>query len=219
MRKLTIFVIIAAFLALAAAGLATATSRGELTGPEYQQLIFLRDKLQSADGINSSIFNCNTMPSLPTIHSQLLDRERTDCTAGFLLIRFNGEMKHYVGSCDRKPALDDRLSCLVTPYEQLETLYFTYATAERQVRQLAISRGLPAACVDTLSDPPAVISEETRAADALHSIVIGAESGNYSMFEAASKTLVSAAADVSKGQQANNAPLSVCPHPAQKYSS
>lgn len=219
MRKLTIFVITAALMGPATAGLATATTRGELTGPEYQQLIFLRDDLQVAHGINSSIYNCNMVPTLASIHSQLLDRERTDCTAGFLLIRFSGEMKRYVKSCDSKPALDDRLRCLMTPYEQLETLYFTYATAEQQVRQLAISRGLPAACVDTLSDPPAVIAEETTAADALHSIVLATESEDYSLFETASKALVTAAADVSRGQQANSEPLSVCPHPAKKYSS
>lgn len=218
MRKLTLLLILAAALAAPAASLATATTHGELNGPEYQQLLFLRWKLKIAHGINSSILNCNTMPTLPSIHDQLLDLERTDCTAGFMLIRYSSQMKPAVRACDRKSVLADRLTCLQAPYEQLESLYFVYATVEQQVRQLAVSRALPAACVDTLSDPPTVISAEQSASNDARNVSLDAETQNYTQFEADSKALVAAASAVSKGQQANTAPLSSCPHPRRKYS-
>ena len=217
MRRLSLLVVVAVVLLLPTAALAAASTHGELTGPEYQQLIFLRWKLKVADGINSSIFNCSTMPTLPTIHSQLLNLERTDCMAGFQLIRFNKTMKTYVRACDKHSVTEEQLTCLVAPYEQLDTLYFVYYTAETQIRQLTVSRDLPAACVVTLSDPTAVIADEQKAASAANDIVIQAESGNYAMFESDSKALVAAATAVSKGQQANDEPLSVCPHPKKHY--
>lgn len=217
MRRLILFLILSAFLGLPALAVATASGKSALTGPEYQQLIFLRDKLKTSDGLTSSIYNCNTMPTLPTIHSQLLDLERTDCAAGFLLIRFNGEMKGAVKQCDRRSVVTQRLNCLMTPYEQLETLYSVYSIAESQVRQLAASRGLPPECVDTLSDPPAVIAEEHTAAIVLNNVVTDAESGDISSFETDSKKLVTTTTEISRGQQANSEPLSVCPHPRKKY--
>jgi hypothetical protein len=212
MRKLSLLMIVGAVLALGSGIAAAAT--GSLTTFEYQQLVYTRNKLKTASGINAAIFDCEQIQ----MQSKLLTDERSDCISQLRLEQSTGEMKAYAKDCLAYSSAVARLKCLLPPYEQLYKTYATYYRAESQIHALSIARGLGEPCADELSDTPVVISDEKVVLDAIGLIIRAAKTGNVAGFESSTRTVVAGSADISKGQQANTAPPSICPHPGSKTS-
>lgn len=212
MRKLSLFTILAVILAVAGGAAAAAT--GSLTTFEYQQLVAARAKLKTAKGINSAIFDCEQIQ----MQSRLLTEERSDCASGLELVNSNADLKSYLKDCSAYSSAAARLRCLLPPYQQFYKTYRTYYGAEAAIHQLAVARGLGEACADLLSDTPVVISDEKVVVGALATMIKAAKSGNPSVFQSESRLVVAASAQISKGQQANDGPLSICPHPGARTS-
>jgi hypothetical protein len=66
--------------------------------------------------------------------------------------------------------------------------------------------------VNLLSDPPAVVAKEKQMLDTLESLVAAMKSGALLPFEKDSGELITIAAEVQQGQNANSGSLAVCVH-------
>jgi hypothetical protein len=195
---------------LTSCGVGTAAALGgSLTSFEYQQLVVTRDKLKTAKGVNAAIWDCEQIQ----MQTPLLTEERSDCISGLQLLTFDSVMQSYEKDCSAYPSAAARLQCLLPPYEKFYKTDATYFQAESRIHQIAASRGLGEACADLLSDTPIVISEEQLALAEIGVIIRDAKGGDISGFEAVSRKAGMVLQAIAKGQQANNGPTSICPHP------
>ena len=207
MRKISLLTIVGVVLVLST-GVAAAAG-GSLTAFEYQQLSYTRQKIKSANNLNTAIFDCAQIQ----MQSKLLTYERADCMSQFQLEQFPTEMKTYVKDCGAYGSAAARVKCLVTPYEQAYKEVTAQYRAESGIHLLALARGLGEACADELSDTPVVISDEKLEWGAMGRLIKSAKAGNVPAFESYSRTVIAASDAVAKGQAANTGPLSICPHP------
>jgi hypothetical protein len=195
---------------LTSCGVATAAALGgSLTSFEYQQLVTTRDKVKTAKGVNAAIWDCEQIQ----MQTPLLTQERSDCISELRLLTFDSVMQSYEKDCSAYPSAAARLQCLLPPYEKLYETEATYYRAESRIHQIATTRGLGEACADLLSDTPIVISEEQLALAEIDEIISDAKAGEISGFETVSRKAVVVLQAITKGQQANNGPTSICPHP------
>jgi hypothetical protein len=210
MRRIFAVSLIAA-VALSA-GIARASS-GSLTSFEYSQLISTRDKLKSADlktvkGVNAALWDCEQIHEV----TPLLTQERSDCVSQLRIGSFDAAMQQAAKTCGVYPSVSARLRCLLPVYRAFYTQAAIFYHSESRIRQIATARGLPGRCTTLLADTPHVVSLEERMVQAIGRIIRTAEIGKLYPFEAASGKALTVISEVGAGQQANNAPLSVCPH-------
>jgi hypothetical protein len=206
--RLLPFLLAVALLACGAIGTAAALA-GELTTFEYQQLITTRDKLKTAKAVSAGIWDCEQIQ----MQTPLLTDERADCISQLQITKLPSMMQSYVKDCVAYPSATARIQCLLPVYEQFYKEEATGYRAESRIHQIATSRGLGEACADLLSDAPIIISDEQLAVSELAQIIRDIKAGDVSDFESVSKKAVVVLATITKGQQANNASTSICPHP------
>jgi|SRR5579863_8968 len=210
MRRIFAVTLIAV-LALSA-GIASASS-GSLTSFEYSQLISARDKLKSADlktlkGVNTALWDCEQIQEV----TELLTQERSDCISQLRIGTFDAAMQVAAKTCSVYPSASARLHCLLPVYQAFYTQAAIFYRSESRIREIATARGLPSRCTTLLADTPHVVSLEKPMVQAIGQIITAAKAGKVYPFEAASGRALTVAAEIASGQQANNAPVSVCPH-------
>lgn len=194
-------------------GVAAASSKGFLTSAEYAQLVGARTRLQSANvktvaGVKAALWACEEIQQV----SPLLSEARADCIAQIEIAGFTPAMQITVKSCSGYPAATKRLSCMLPTYESFYTATSNFYHAETSIHRIASSRGFTAACTNLLSDSPAVLAEEKHMLNTVGSLIATMKAGNLLAFEKYSGELITAAAELQQGQNANSGNLSMCPH-------
>jgi hypothetical protein len=194
-------------------GVAAASSTSSLTSAEYAQLAAARSRLKSANlktvtEIKAALWACEEIQQV----SPLLTEVRADCIAQIEIADFTPAVEITVKSCSGYPAAAKRLSCMLPAYESLYTATSSFYNAETSIHRIASSRSFTAACTNLLSDSPAVIAEEKHMLNTISSLVATMKAGNVLSFEKYSGELITAAAEVQQGQNANSGKLSICAH-------
>jgi hypothetical protein len=210
MRRISLLVLLCALLT---PGVAAASSEGSLTSVEYSQLQTARHRLRSvntktAKGLAAQIRDCKAIQEV----SRLVTEERTDCIAQARIGDFSVVMQVAVKTCAVYTNLAGRLKCLMPNYKKFYAATSGFYHAESSIHRTASSRGFTAACVNLLSDPPRVITEEKRMLGDVASILVAMKAANPLAFEKYSGETIAAAAQVQAGQNADRGPLSTCAH-------
>jgi hypothetical protein len=196
-----------------APGMAAASSKGALTSAEYAQLVGARSRLKSdplktVTGIKAALWDCEQIQEV----SSLLTEVRADCIAQIEMAGFTPSVEKIVKGCAGYSSVTERLNCLLPTYESLYTATHDFYNAEINVHRIASSRGLTAACANLLSDSPAVIAQEKQLLDTVGSVIATMKAGNVLSFEKFSGEVITVAAEVQQGQNANSGKLSICAH-------